>query len=774
MSFTYIGFNDENIICFEYEGQKIINPFEVAVQAMLGAAASLPYQNENTSNLIPRYFPLRYLTNNADDSYAKAAISWLLQHAVHDGEACYWEYDYEICYHGEKIAKPWRSAYGQAYAVLALLHWYMLTGEAVYSDYIKMGIKGLVTTQSNHGIVAEKADGFFWFEEIPGHSSTHILNAHLVAFLSLLEVNKVLPQKDYSIIIKQVLHCLENNILDYDSGINSIYELYPVINKVVQLRYQDSSKHIFVKKLVVYDGDRKIKEISCADARAFDSKQDVYISGIDWGKANTDGSREILDGYVLRQDKVLGGDRHNVYICFHDLRLTSPFLRIELECREQGEGTLGMYVYAENGELFPLGGGDNYISIQQGKGSLVIRRQSLADMLSQVYHKYHIQLLEEINNVVHSDILHQMIHLFREYSQSWQSQTVFPQNWDQRCLEYLFVSVNTKCGLHCKMCDVGMDNKEASLYQNLSGQEENISFDDDLFLQRCHEIDDMLKTVHFIGTEPTLYQNLPVLIKRLKQAGKRVLVTTNGIILQDSLPCLLDADVDEIWISIDGVSLVHDEIRGKEGLYDGIIKAIMLNKEKIEQQNMRGLGQINISCAITPLNYDKLLGLAKAMTKLPIKCVSFTHMNFITAEVAAENNAKAAYKIGASCISPEVAPSLINPVVLYQQIHKISSMESKVKFFFAPSFMAYPDIEDFYLREGYNTLKRVCTTMNHSLQLNCDGSVCIMSRCYKLSLGNIHKQNFREIFFGYPLKAFAMYLYRNGLAEPCYHCCALM
>jgi len=83
-----------------------------------------------------------------------------------------------------------------------------------------------------------------------------------------------------------------------------------------------------------------------------------------------------------------------------------------------------------------------------------------------------------------------------------------------------------------------------------------------------------VKGVHLTGGEPTLRaKELLPLIRKIKNLGLSVSITTNGQILGDEVTQLLLL-MDEIHISVHGLREVHDKITNVNGSFDRAIKTL--------------------------------------------------------------------------------------------------------------------------------------------------------------------------------------------------------
>lgn len=151
-----------------------------------------------------------------------------------------------------------------------------------------------------------------------------------------------------------------------------------------------------------------------------------------------------------------------------------------------------------------------------------------------------------------------------------------------------FIELTSKCNLKCKHC-----------YNNsgVSVKEINIELLKDLILEFDKNI---VTSITISGGEPLLYPKLNDLLKFIDEETLiKVAVNTNGIMLNDDkyLDILLDNNVKDIQISLDGSEITHDYIRG-EGTYKKTLAAI----KKCISKGIR----VRIGYTVNALNYGEI------------------------------------------------------------------------------------------------------------------------------------------------------------------------
>ncbi len=775
MRLQYRGFDRAGLIEFDCDGAVVRNPFELALQATVGGTAALDYLRP-APDLVPRLFPLRFLPDPREDAAARAAMDWLLAHEVALGsrpDASVWHYDFEWNFRGEPIPAPWVSAFAQAYVVFAGLCWFRHDGDPAHLALAERAARGMCAPIRDGGTAHELAPGAVVFEEIPGAQPTHIFNAHLVALLALCELAAVSSDRAFHAAWQAGLRGYEALADQFDTGFWSTYDCAPAVEAVFQLCPDRDG--IGVGKVTLRTGKRTVR-LDLGDDAVF-APGPVRAAGIDWGPIVADRGRRLRTlrhGPTLHAEPVPTGTRQNTYLYLGDALGADGELHLEIEVSGPGGSSIGLGIRAAPEGLWrelP----QRLVIGKDGTARVRIAPQVLRTPVGLAYHRYHILLLQELARASGHAPFAAAAERLLARQDAYRAELLAPKAAPPR-LTRVYWSVNSACGLACKMCDFGVGNREASLYKALRPTEEKTVLAADLVIRRCLEARPDLEVVHFIGTEPLFHPDIPRMVREIKAGGIKVIVTTNGLRLDRMLAPVLAAGVDELWISIDGPPPVHDEIRGHAGLFDIIAKALRAERDALAAAKARGF-RLCISCAISPLNHDVLADMVRATADLPFDLYWLTHLNYITPEIAAAHNARhGQYRIAPSTVTvPEMETSRVNPFVLYRALREAEREAIAL----GRSFESVPALDflgviEHYARPERPVGKPHCQAPSSCLEIASDGSASVMARCYQMALGNIHRQPLREIFAGGALSGFRAFLAQEGIQPPCLRCCGIM
>ncbi len=417
MEFRNIGPDAEGIISFEgNDAKRFHNPFLVALQAMLGDSVFEDYKQQNLY-LVPRYVPLKWLLADTIDEKKDAAMEWLFSHCNIEEECAYWPYDYPAEYAGRKISVGWHSAYAQAYVVFAMLFFYCKTGEARYSQMARMAANGLVREISQGGCAHPIGTDALWFDEIPEGECSYIYNAHLVSLLALYEIRTRLDCRDYDRAIRAGEKAFLHLAYGMDTGTKSAYAFQQKIDHCTILIDVSSAPNasVLIGDFAIANAD-ECRKIDFSRQSCFDTAP-IYASGIDWSsEVDENGRRRVVLGRFAREKAVEGGAVHNTYINISNFPLKEKVCRISFKYSVSSETEIILKKNTDKG-FWPLGGSCTFrLAPGRGEKTVCISANSFFDDVSDVYHKYHIELLHELSAYMDNPIVNKLLDDFSAYS----------------------------------------------------------------------------------------------------------------------------------------------------------------------------------------------------------------------------------------------------------------------------------------------------------------------------------------------------------------------
>ena len=207
---------------------------------------------------------------------------------------------------------------------------------------------------------------------------------------------------------------------------------------------------------------------------------------------------------------------------------------------------------------------------------------------------------------------------------------------------------------------------------------------------------------------------------------------------------------DHIWVSIDGVGKVHDEIRRVEGCYDKAVKGI-------EKALAAGIS-VGVSYCIGERNYGNLVETAEVIRDLGVKEMVFNHLNFTDR--------------GAKDIDTEVLWAQI------QNLMRGTLREDRFEKGFIsilPDYVLQRDLNRWYLSEPPGPMgDHKCRVAWKGIRILPNGDAKVAFRCgISPVMGNVFEEGFMNVWNGKRYRAFREMIREKGSVEQCYRCCSL-
>lgn len=334
----------------------------------------------------------------------------------------------------------------------------------------------------------------------------------------------------------------------------------------------------------------------------------------------------------------------------------------------------------------------------------------------------------------------------------------------------IYVSVNAVCNMRCKMCDVGTHTEGTQFWLNLIGPRQELSAE--RFRSLIDEVKHFKPVIAINSTEPSLYRHLIPVCAYAKAAGLQVQITTNGLRLDQLAEGLVEARVDRIWVSLDGPAEEHNRIRGVKNAFERIGAGIAKIND-LKRARGQAEPRFYTNFTISEHNYHCLVAFMEAIADWGFEGVTFSHMNFVSEEMAAVHNAQYGHVVEATPSSIAWAdPAKVDLDALGAQVDEVRRRWRSVVSF-------TPELERHelptYYRDHFTVVRsRRCAVPWQSAQILADGDVVPISRCFNIPVGNIYESSFADIWHGAKLRAFRRELRDAGVFPACTRCCGIL
>jgi Fe-coproporphyrin III synthase len=335
--------------------------------------------------------------------------------------------------------------------------------------------------------------------------------------------------------------------------------------------------------------------------------------------------------------------------------------------------------------------------------------------------------------------------------------------------EWLVLGVNNTCNLHCKMCDVGVDYTASNFYQNLVGTSP-LHMPLDLFKKIADQASIYFPNVKlgYAFTEPLVYSQLYESLKYARDKNLFTSITTNALSLKKWADKLIEAELDELYISLDGPADIHNQIRGNSKSFEKAIEGIdyLLTQKKRPS--------ISIFCVITEWNIGRLKEFADYFKAYPLKQVGFMHTNYTPDSLAMEHNGIYGAKYHATASNmKDINIGKYDLSVLMEEIHEIKNSHYPFKISFSPEINDHLSLTSFYHEPGKLFGKR-CNDIFRAVMIKSNGDVIpAHGRCYNITIGNLYQENLKDIWNSAVVSRFRKdVMNAGGLLPACSRCCS--
>jgi MoaA/NifB/PqqE/SkfB family radical SAM enzyme len=335
--------------------------------------------------------------------------------------------------------------------------------------------------------------------------------------------------------------------------------------------------------------------------------------------------------------------------------------------------------------------------------------------------------------------------------------------------EWLVLGVNNTCNLHCKMCDVGVNYQESNFYQNLMGAKP-IHMPIELFKKIADQASGYYPNVKlgYAFTEPLVYKHLTESLKYAAGKNLHTSITTNALNLRKMADQLVEGELKELFVSLDGPADIHNEIRGYKLSFEKAVEGI----EYLLQQHKRP--QISVFCAITQWNIGRLKEFLDYFKNHSLTRIGFMHTNYTPESVAETHNILYGGKYPATPSNmQDINIGDYNLDALHEEIKEIKSTHYPFPVSFSPDISTKELLEQFYLHPEKAVGKK-CHDVFNNIMIKSNGDVIpAHGRCYNLTIGNLYNETLPDIWNSKVIAGFRKDLNRaGGLLPACSRCCS--
>lgn len=328
----------------------------------------------------------------------------------------------------------------------------------------------------------------------------------------------------------------------------------------------------------------------------------------------------------------------------------------------------------------------------------------------------------------------------------------------------LYLKLTDACNLNCKMCGQA-NNKKLGLIKNQNFLDLN------LVKKFIEPIIQELEFINLWGGEPLLHPKVTEFIKYFSENKKYISIATNGTFLKKHAKTLVELGVDEIVVSIDGPTEIHNNIRGTNKAFEdakaGIEEIIKL------RGHMQIKPKIFINCTVTEENVDYLKELLMLCRDWKVNKLIYQLPMFITEKQGEEyssicNNLWGITPTSWSGFSKTYDLDLDK---LYDFYCEVKSDYGDFVDFYNINFHSKDKLRDYFNKPDECLGKSKCIVLNSALVIESNGDIVSCPDFPDIKLINIENTDYQNFFNSEIRKEFIQGFKDNKGYPICKRCC---
>lgn len=192
----------------------------------------------------------------------------------------------------------------------------------------------------------------------------------------------------------------------------------------------------------------------------------------------------------------------------------------------------------------------------------------------------------------------------------------------------LLVQLNYKCNLRCSFCGQW---GSTGIFKDLSAGELKQTLPLSEWQRIIGELPVTCRSVFLWGGETLQYPDLIPLIRCIKEHGMACSLVTNGTFLSKHALSLVEADIDEIDVSLDALEETHDRLRGAPGTFRAALEGIRIVRTARSARGSR-TPRIVVNTTLLPSAVGELPALVRQLRSEGVNFMSLGILQYATAK----------------------------------------------------------------------------------------------------------------------------------------------
>lgn len=340
------------------------------------------------------------------------------------------------------------------------------------------------------------------------------------------------------------------------------------------------------------------------------------------------------------------------------------------------------------------------------------------------------------------------------------SHTVFSKK-NKKIGKTLFFDPTYVCPLHCATCN---SNRAALAFRGKPHL--SVAQLDRIFGEFANEGGNEVK---IYGGEPLIVPHIADIVKTVKKHGLSCALSTNAVIAtEEKISALVDAGLDSLVVSIDGVGAVYEKVRGKN-----MFRSFDRGVRSITRVLPEGFS-LGFHVTISSINVDGIADVVTYAFERGIRHCSFQYLTVVPSLVDKATESVTGISMDQSLNRWNHPTSLWitkkQMPVLREQIRRVRQI-ANAKGIFLDIDPAL-DQTDEQIVFGRFLLKKPCRAFWNEIILGPDGSISPCPMLTHMVLANANNESLRQYFTkNKKLKALRRRMGKDKYLPICSYCC---
>jgi radical SAM protein with 4Fe4S-binding SPASM domain len=339
--------------------------------------------------------------------------------------------------------------------------------------------------------------------------------------------------------------------------------------------------------------------------------------------------------------------------------------------------------------------------------------------------------------------------------------------------QQISVKITNVCNLRCKTC--GQWGETGYNFGKAPSELRKV-VPVDTYLQMADEVKPYEPIYYIWGGEPFLYPGLFEFTDRIKHNNSLLSVVTNAMFLDEHAKEVVEQKWDALMFSLDGPEEIHDEIRGRKGVFQKVAGGIE-TVQRYKRDNKKRLPWVMALVTVSVDNAPWLDKIFEVGEQLGIDCMIIYYSWFTNEDIGRAHTRVFEEKLG---ITPTKWQGYlfdhdVDTTALLGSLQRIRNRKWKFQHLFIPNLKRDEEIVEYYKNPNNFFGYGPCISPWFVTEIMPNGDVAPCRDYPDYITGNLMEQSLLEIWNGERYKKFRTALKENGGTFPiCSRCCGLM